>query len=65
MSETRSCGKSGTQKVYWPGKEPIVQCDEHARQIQAVGRVMGCYVTVEPYQGIQTCTQQVLMTPKK
>lgn len=47
MSE-RACGKPATQRVFWPGREPILMCEEHADGARKVGAAIGCYIAQQP-----------------
>jgi len=48
MAEEMKCGKPVVARVFWPGREPILMCAEHARAASSVGTAMGCYIHSEP-----------------
>jgi hypothetical protein len=44
------CEKPATHRMFWPGREPTPQCEEHAEKGKAVGEFMGVYIHIEPRQ---------------
>lgn len=54
----KECGKKATVYLQWAGRE-LYQCEEHAKQIAAIGRAIGYPVPLNPYIGNRLCTQQL------
>lgn len=42
------CTNEATHAVYWPGREPMKFCEEHARNATNIGAAMGCHIAVGP-----------------
>jgi hypothetical protein len=44
----RICGEPATQRIFWPGREPLLMCKDHAEYAQVVAQTIGCHVVQEP-----------------
>jgi hypothetical protein len=56
----RECGREAATRIYWPGRDPLLCCAEHAGKAFNVANAMGLYVHSEPVvSGGEpvTCTQ--------
>ena len=47
MSE-RVCGAPATQRVFWPGREPLLMCEAHAERARGVSNAMSFYLAQQP-----------------
>ena len=39
-----TCGLPASESVFWPGREPMIVCVEHARALKGIAIVMGFHV---------------------
>jgi hypothetical protein len=52
---TQKCGAVALVRVFWPGKEPIPMCVDHAEQAKHVADMMGFHLPLQPAGGINAC----------
>ncbi len=56
----RPCGEPAAFRVHWPGREPLMQCADHAGKLRRLSQVMGFHLTVDVVlNSDDTCTSVV------
>ncbi len=43
-----------TIKAHWVGQE-VLCCEDHVKQLKAVGEALGVHVPIVPYEGEENC----------
>ena len=41
------CELTATERVFWPGREPVLMCVDHCAKARRVGDAIGCYIHAE------------------
>lgn len=55
MSANEKCGEVAPVRVFWPAKEPMSMCLDHATMAKRIADAMGFHLPMEPQGGIHTC----------
>lgn len=43
-----TCSDPAIARVFWPGREPLPMCLEHALKAKGISQVMGFHLPIEP-----------------